>query len=189
MRGIVKALVAAGVVAMLWAPTQAQAEGYISPFAGVHFGNDQLEKKAVYGVDAGWMGAGIIGGEVDFGWAPNAFGESVDNHVLDLMANLIIGVPVGGTRGPGIKPYVTGGLGLIQTVIGSGISDVADYDQKDLGFNLGAGAMGFFSDHVGLRGDVRYFRTINNNDSTLDDVDLDLGSFDFWRATVGVVIR
>jgi hypothetical protein len=49
--------------------------------------------------------------------------------------------------------------------------------------------MGFFNNHVGLRGDVRYFRTINNNDSSLDDVNLDLGSFDFWRASVGVVIR
>lgn len=189
MRGAVKALVVAGVVAMLWAPSQARAEGYISPFAGVHFGNDQIEKKPVYGVNAGWMGAGVIGGEIDFGWAPDAFGESVDNHVLDLMANLIVGIPVGGTRGPGIRPYVTGGLGLIQTVIGSGIDGIDDYDQKDFGFNLGAGAMGFFSDHVGLRGDVRYFRTINDNDSSLDDLDLDLGNFDFWRASVGIVIR
>lgn len=189
MRGVLKAVLVAGVVAMLWAPTQARAEGYISPFAGVHFGNDQLEKKMVYGANAGWMGAGVIGAELDFGWAPDAFGESVDNHVLDLMGNLIVGIPVGGTSGPGIRPYVTGGLGMIQTVIGSGISGVDDYDKKDFGFNLGAGAMGFFSDHVGLRGDVRYFRTINNNDSSLDDVDFDLGGFDFWRASVGLVIR
>lgn len=188
MRGAMKALVAVGVVAMLWAPSQARAEGYISPFAGVHFGNDQIEKKPVYGVNAGFMGAGILGAEVDFGWAPDAFGESVDNRLVDLMANLIVGVPVGGTTGPGIRPYVTGGLGLIQTVIGSGINGVDDFDQKDLGFNLGAGAMGFFSDHVGLRGDVRYFRTLNN-DSSIDDLEVDLGSFDFWRATVGVVIR
>ncbi len=189
MRGAMKALVAAGVVAMLWAPSQARAEGYISPFAGVMFGNDQLEKKPVYGVNAGWMGAGIIGAEVDFGWAPDVFGESVDNHVLDLMANLIIGVPIGGTSGAGIKPYVTGGLGMIQTVIGSGVAGIDDYDKKDLGFNLGAGAMGFFNDHVGLRGDVRYFRTLDNDDSSFDDVDFDLGGFDFWRASVGIVIR
>ena len=189
MRGAMNVLVAAGVVAMLLTPSQARAEGYISPFAGVHFGNDQIEKKPVYGANAGWMGAGVIGGEVDFGWAPNAFDESVDNHVLDLMANLIVGVPVGGTSGPGIRPYVTGGLGLIQTVIGSGIQGVDDYDQRDFGFNVGAGAMGFFSDHVGLRGDVRYFRTINNDDSSLDNVNFDLGNFDFWRASVGVVLR
>ncbi|HUR34904.1 MAG TPA: outer membrane beta-barrel protein [Vicinamibacterales bacterium] len=185
-----KALILAGVVATALAPAQARAEGYISPFAGVHFGNDQLEKKFVFGADAGWMGAGIIGGEVDFGWAPDAFGESVDNHLLDVMGNLIIGVPIGGTSGRGVRPYVTGGLGMIQSKISSGLSGVPDYDKKDFAFDVGAGAMGFFSDHVGLRGDVRYFRTINNNDSSLDNgLNLDLGNFDFWRASVGVVIR
>ena len=28
------------------------------------------------------------------------------------MGNLIVGVPVGGTHGSGIRPYVTAGLGL-----------------------------------------------------------------------------
>jgi opacity protein-like surface antigen len=189
MRRVMKSLAAAGVVALLWLPSEARAEGYISPFAGVNFGNNQLEKKFAWGADAGFMGAGVIGGEVDFGWAPNAFGESVDNHVLDLMGNLIIGVPIGGTHGAGIRPYVTGGLGLIQSKISSGVSGV-DFDTKNFGFNLGAGAMGFFGDHFGLRGDLRYFRTINNNDSSLNNgLNLDLGGFDFWRASVGIVIR
>jgi opacity protein-like surface antigen len=188
MRRAIKALVVASVFALLFAPATARAEGYVSPFAGVHFGNDQLEKNFAWGVDAGWMGAGVIGGEIDFGYGPDAFGETVDNHVLDVMGNLIIGVPVGGTRGPGIRPYVTGGLGMIQSKI-SGVGSIPDFDQKDFGFNLGAGAMGFFSDHVGLRGDVRYFRTINSDDSADDDFDFDLGSFDFWRASVGLVIR
>lgn len=188
MRRMTRTLLCTATLALLWMPVQARAEGYISPFAGVHFGNDTLEKKFVWGGNAGYMGAGAIGAEIDFGWAPNAFDETTDNHVLDLMGNLIIGVPIGGTRGPGLRPYVTGGLGLIQTKISSGISGVPDFDSKDLGFNLGAGAMGFFSDHVGLRGDVRYFRTLNreNDDSGLD---LDLGDFDFWRASLGLVIR
>lgn len=186
MRGAIKALVVAGVVGLLWAPTQARAEGYVSPFAGVHFGNDQIEKKFVWGADAGWMGAGIIGGEVDFGWGPNAFDEVTDNHVMDIMGNVIVGIPVGGTRGPGLRPYVTGGLGLIQSKI-AGAGSFPDFDRKDFGFNLGAGAMGFFSDHVGLRGDVRYFRTINHDDAK--DLNFDLGNFDFWRASVGLVLR
>jgi opacity protein-like surface antigen len=182
-----KKLVGAAVVALLWMPAQARAEGYVSPFAGVHFGEDSFENKFVWGADAGFMGAGAIGFEVDFGLAPNVFDETVDNHVLDLMGNLIVGVPVGGTRGPGIRPYVTGGLGLIQTKISSGLNGVPDFKSNDFGFNLGAGAMGFFSDHVGLRGDVRYFRTLNSNDDNV--LNLDVGSFDFWRASVGVVLR
>lgn len=189
MRNAIKGFVAAGAMALLLAPATARAEGYVSPFAGVTFGNNQLEKKFVWGLNAGYMGSGIIGAEVDFGWSPNAFGESVDNHVMDLMGNLIVGIPVGGTRGAGIRPFVTGGAGLIQSKIsGGGVVD--DYDQKDFGFNLGAGVMGFVSSHVGLRGDVRYFRTVNNNDGSFDNgLDLDLGNFDFWRATIGLVIR
>ncbi|MGE3959561.1 MAG: outer membrane protein [Vicinamibacterales bacterium] len=184
-----KALIVAGVLALLWAPAQARAEGYVSPFAGITFGNNQMEQHFMWGVNAGYMGAGVIGAELDFGWAPNAFGESVDNHVMDLMGNLIIGVPIGGTSGPGVRPYVTGGLGLIQSKIAAaGFSP--EYSTRDLGFNLGAGAMGFFSDHVGLRGDVRYFRTLTDDGSSLDNgLDLDLGNFDFWRASIGLVIR
>ncbi len=68
---------------------------------------------------------------------------------------------------------VSGGLGLIQTMIRSGVNGIDDANKKDFGSNLGGGAMGFFNDHVGLRGDVNF----------------DLGSFDFWRAPVGVVLR
>ena len=189
MRRAIKALVLTGVLAVLWAPTQARADGYVSPWAGVNFGNDQAEGDWAFGVNAGAMGAGIIGGELDFGFAPNFFGESVDNHVMNVMGNLIIGVPVGGTSGPGIRPYVTGGLGLIRTSIDSSVAGVDAFTTNDFGFNLGAGAMGFFNDHFGLRGDVRYYRTLNEDSGDDELVDFDLGAFDFWRASIGIVIR
>ena len=105
------------------------------------------------------------------------------------MGNLIIGIPVGGTHGAGIRPYLTGGLGLVQTKIVSGVTGIADTDNNDFGFNFGGGVMGFFSNHVGIRGDVRYFRTVNN-DSTFDNgLNIDLGGFDFWRGSFGLVFR
>ena len=189
MRVAMRAVIVAGVLAMLWAPVQARAEGYVSPFAGVHFGNDQIESKWGWGADAGYMGGGIFGLELDFGWLPNAFDETVDNHVMDLMGNLIIGIPVGGTHGAGIRPYFTGGLGLVQTKIASGITDIADTENNDFGFNVGGGVMGFFSNHIGLRGDLRYFRTVNNESTFDNGLNIDLGGFDFWRGSFGVVIR
>ena len=188
MRGVIKGLIVAGVMAVLWAPSQARAEVYVSPFAGIHFGNDEIEKKFVWGANAGFMGAGIIGAEVDFGWAPNAFDEPTDNHIMDVMGNLIVGVPIGGTSGVGVRPYLTGGLGMIQTKIASDITGIPDTDNKDFGFNVGGGLMGYFSDHIGLRGDLRYFRAFsdNNFDSLLN---ADLGGFDFWRGSIGLVIR
>jgi hypothetical protein len=47
--------------------------------------------------------------------------------------------------------------------------------------------MGFFSDNVGIRGDIRYFRAVRDTDP--DGVDLELGSFKFWRGTVGVTFK
>jgi len=43
-------------------------------------------------------------------------------------------------------------------------------------------------DNFGLRGDVRYFRSLQD-DNGGDDIDLGFGSFDFWRATVGATFR
>ena len=57
------------------------------------------------------------------------------------------------------------------------------------GWNAGAGVMGFFNDHVGLRGDIRYLRSFENQ---LGQNDIDFtgpGQFHFWRAAVGVVLR
>ncbi len=56
--------------------------------------------------------------------------------------------------------------------------------------NAGAGLMGFFTDHVGLRGDIRYFRSFEDTDPDTDvDFDLAGGDFDFWRGTVGLAFR
>ena len=46
-------------------------------------------------------------------------------------------------------------------------------------------------DHVGLRGDLRYFRNFNDNSviSIPNGTNIDFGSFHFWRASFGVVLR
>jgi opacity protein-like surface antigen len=186
MRRVMRVLVLTAAVAFVLTPAQVRAEGYVNPWLGGNFGNSSAEGKVAFGVNAGGMGAGIIGGELSFGFAPDFFGESVENSVLDLMGNLIIGIPVGGTSGPGIRPFVTGGLGLIRTSIDAPGVDAAN----DFGYNLGGGVMGYFTDHIGLRGDVRYLRTLNSEDLDAPGVpDIDLGSFHFWRATIGLVIR
>jgi hypothetical protein len=107
MRRLSKALILTGVIACIAAPMPAHAEGYVSPWAGISFGSSADNSQGTFGVDAGGMGAGIIGGEVDFGYSPSFFGTKSDfgnNTVLDLMGNVIIGVPIGGTRGAGVRP-------------------------------------------------------------------------------------
>ncbi len=165
--------------------SQARADGYISPWAGVNFGSDVSHGRGAFGVNAGAMGAGVVGGELGFGYSPSFFGTTNDfghNTVIDLMANLIVGVPVGGQRGAGIRPFVTAGVGLIRTQIDGGTVFDVSASNNDFGWNAGLGLMGYFTDHVGLRGDIKYLR--NFTDDTLD-----LGNLHYWRASVGVVFR
>jgi hypothetical protein len=58
-------------------------------------------------------------------------------------------------------------------------------DNSEFGFNVGAGAMGFFTDHVGIRGDVRYLRSFVDPDED-NEFDLGVGNFDYWRAARGL---
>lgn len=176
--------------AIVGAATDARADGYITPFAGINFANDHGTGRGNVGVGVGWMGAGIAGVDLDLGWAPNYFGSQGkigDNHVLTGMANLIVGVPADrayGMRGAGIRPYGTIGVGVMQTKL------TASPSHNDLGASAGVGVMGFFSRVVGLRGDVRYFRNFRDEPTpSIDNSTLQFGSFHFWRASLGVVIR
>jgi len=194
MRRPLKVLILTAALAVIYAPAPAYAEGYVSPWvsanAGTRFG-DFDNGRAGFGVNAGGMGNGIIGGELDFGFSPSYFGtKSIfgNNSVLDLMGNVIVGVPVGGTRGAGLRPFVTGGLGLIRTQV-DGLDNI-NASNNMAGWNLGAGVMGYFNDHVGLRGDVKYLRSFEDTNTGINIIDFNqAGQFHFWRAAVGVVLR
>src|SRR5437868_2521235 len=93
--------VAGGAAALSGDPMRARADGFVTPWVGSAFGSSIKNGQATIGVSAGGMGAGIIGGEADFGWSPSFFGTKSDfgnNTVMNLMGNLIIGIPVGGTH-------------------------------------------------------------------------------------------
>lgn len=193
MRRVLKLLVVTAAVAMIWAPLDARAEGYVSPWVGVQFGSDFNNGRAGFGADAGFMGAGIIGGELDFGYSPSFFGTQNDfgnNTVINLMGNVIIGVPVGGTHGAGVRPYVTGGVGLLRTQIDGGTLANVSSSNNQWGWNVGAGVMGYFNDHVGLRGDVRYLRGFEDLNTGNQVIDLNgANQLHFWRTSFGVVLR
>ena len=104
------------------------------------------------------------------------------------MGNIIIGVPVGGQTGAGMRPYVSGGAGLLRTRVDD-VDDFFDVNENSFGINAGGGVMAFFGDNVGIRGDIRYFRSINDSDNGRLRPGLGLGSFDFWRGTIGVSFR
>jgi len=195
MRRAFKFIVASAAVAAICAPAAARADGFVSPWAAVQFWGridnvreDVDRGRAAFGVTAGGMGAGIIGGEIDFGYSPSFFGTENDfgnNTVIDVMGNIIIGVPIGGTTGGGVRPYFTGGVGLLRSQIDGGTFFNVSSSTNEFGWNAGGGVMGFFNDHFGLRGDFRYMRAFSG-----DIVHgLDLGKLNFTRLSIGVVIR
>ena len=190
MRGVTKACVLLATVAIVFAPAQARADGYVNPWIGVNALNGTDEGNITFGVTTGYMGAGVFGFEADFGYSPHFF--TLDNDLtsrtgVTIMGNAILGIPIGGTHGAGIRPFVSSGIGLIRTM--TGFENVSGFSSStnSLGWDAGVGMMGFFNDHIGLRGDLRYFRTFEDSITGIDL--LNGGRLRFWRFSGGVTFR
>jgi opacity protein-like surface antigen len=186
---------AALVVVVALAPASAHADWLFTPSVGTTFGADTNGREHfTFGTSLGWMGGGIFGWEADLAWTPEFFEGNDDDFDLDggsnvvtAMGNVIVGVPIGGQRDAGFRPYLTAGLGMLQAEARSN-DDLFRVDNSEFGFNVGAGALGFFSDHIGLRADLRYLRSFADPEED-NEFDLDIGNFDYWRATGGLTFR
>lgn len=148
----------------LAAASDVRAQGYISPFIGFDFGGDSGcptasdcdDKNSNLGVSGGKLGA-LAGIEVELGYARNFFGElpGVDNSVLTLMTNVIVGPKIGA-----IRPFVLGGVGLMKSHVEFDAGSLLD-SSNDFGWNIGGGVMLMFGDHIGVRGDLRRFKSFS----------------------------
>lgn len=191
--------IVAALVSVL-APASARADFLFTPNIGMTFGGAADGREHLtYGVSVGWMGAGIFGFEGDFQFTPEFFEPKDDDidfidssNVFTAMGNAIIGIPIGGQSGAGFRPFGIAGVGLLKTRQETA-DQVFDVDSNEFGFNVGAGVMGFASDRLGFRGDVRYTRSFNDLDgigvSDEGIAGLSAGDFDFWRANFGVILR
>lgn len=171
MRRVIKMLVFVAAAAIVNLPTVVRAEGYINPWAGINFAGDPTPQKGfhTFGVSAGDTGS-KAGLDINFGYTNHYV--KADSKVVDLMVGLTAG-PQLGNGAQSARPYVVGGVGLLR----SGSGDFAD---NNFGFNVGGGVFLFFTDNIGIRGEVRYFRALNGGD---------LLDFHFTRAQLGIVIR
>lgn len=183
------------------APAAAQADWLFTPFVGATFGGNaevggvgdnfknEFERKINYGASLAWLGAGVVGFEADFGYSPNFFRADDDSdkfnlvgdgNVTTLMGNVMFAAPAGP-----IRPYASGGVGLMKSKVDSA-GQFFDASRNDFGYNAGAGIMAM-GGNVGIRGDVRYFRSLRSESD--DSIDFALGNFKFWRGTVGVTFK
>jgi hypothetical protein len=188
---LVLSVVLLGVAAL-----PARADGFFTPFVGYDFGGDSKcpsingcqDKHSNFGVSFGKMGT-VFGFEEDIAFAKDFFGTvpGVDNSVFTAMSNLLIGVGAGP-----VQPYFLAGFGLIRPHTSLTLGN-SDFNKYALGYDIGGGVNGFFSKHVGVRGDLRHLHTAQDipilgsvSNQTIFAVDQKL---DFWRVSLGLVLR
>jgi opacity protein-like surface antigen len=185
---------AALCVAVLACAVPARADGFVTPFYGYNFGGDSNcpmitgceDKRANFGVSFGSMGT-VFGFEEDIAFAKDFFGTipNVDNSVFTAMSSLLVGLG----KGP-VQPYVVAGAGLIRTHTSLNPTQF-NADGNSLGYVLGAGVNGYFTRHIGVRGDVRHLQTLQDL-SLIRNVAAQVfvnQKLDFWRASVGLSLR
>lgn len=180
-------------------PRAARADYLFMPFIGGTFAREtvfhigaELEessKNVIFGGSASWLTAGILGIEGEFAYAPSFF--EVENPLSDIQSSklftlsgsVIVAVPLSVSE-YSLRPYAIGGVGLIHSGISYDL--LTPVDDNSLGFNLGGGAIGFFSRRTGVRFELRHFRTFEREAREFGDI---ASRVSFWRFTVGAVVR
>lgn len=187
MRTFTLALLAGAILA---SPSVARAnDWFVSPFIGAHAGSDAPRTSPGVGVSGGWIGR-WVGGEFDLGYDPEFFDQNgfiTNRRMITMMGNAIAPIPWV-YRGDMFKPYIVGGVGVLKPKL-SEAGDIFALDARKFGMNLGGGVMSFVNPHVGVRGDVRYFRGLRGSDADTNAFGLDLSTFHYWRVSVGLIAK
>ena len=177
----------------------ARADFLITPYIGSAFGGRTTlfdldigaasAKHWTFGGGAAWLSDQVLGVEADFAMVPGFFENSSEaglitgSRVTTLTGNVLAALPLSVSR-ESLRPYVTGGLGLIHATADDfiGLNESGDW----LGLQVGAGAIGLISERAGVRFDLRHFRALSR-DTTLRGERA--SKLSFWRATVGFTLR
>jgi opacity protein-like surface antigen len=172
-------------------PERSAAQGFISPLLGYDFGGDSScpeiagceDKNLNIGAGLGTLGR-IAGFELEVSYAKNFFGDApgFNSSVLTVMGSLIVGPQIGPVR-----PYATGGIGLIKSHVSTDPVVLFDATNNDFGWNIGGGLIVFLGEHVGVRGDIRHFHSFQ--DLEILNFPLSDTKLDFGRASAALVFR
>jgi len=140
------------------------------------------------------LGKGILGVEgvtvftTGFrGIDPAATNLIDSSRVFGLAGNAVLTTPKHLTE-YSLRPYVSGGFGFMRLDVNhvKGAEAVSLHESFPA-LNIGGGAVGFLTDHTGVRFDFRYYKRIGETTSGL--VALDHPEVSFMTLSVGVVFR
>ncbi len=189
MKLITRLLLTTTLLAM---PAAAHAQLQVSPFAGVNFGGDTTKTSGTAGVSATYWVFNWMGIEAEAAYSPMFFeqdGFLTSRSVTTMTGSFIFKAPMTSKMSSDkFQPYITTGLGTLRPNL-SEAGGLAVAKGNTLALSVGVGATGFINEHVGLRGDLRYFRGLRESDLETNSFGLDFSKFSFWRPTAGLVVR
>ena len=138
------------------------------------------------------FGGGLLGVESVFVWTPGFFDDDnsrfaqlvKSSRSILWMGNVAVTAPRRWTE-YGLRPFVSGGIGWLhmRTIEQAGVFGV---NEHALGFNIGGGAIGFFTERTGIRFDLRYHSNLKPTPDVPGFGDVRLR---YLTASVGLVLR
>ena len=138
--------------------------------------------RAVYGIAFGSL-VPKAGAEIEFVYLPQLFETGVvsTSRAFSVMGDVFVGPTIGPVR-------VYGAIGVGDFYVNLS-APAADFSSHYLTVNGGAGVAVFFGSHLGVRGDLRYFRPTGLIADDLQQVGVDPEQLKFWRRTVGLTLK
>lgn len=182
-------------------PREADAQDLLLiPYLGFTFGSGSAlfadlergggESASAVGGSVAVLGQGILGVEGDIGYVPGFFerGEAQivfpGSFVTSLTGSVMLTLPLTITR-ESLRPYVVAGGGVMWAEARD-VASVFEIRSTMPAVAFGGGAIGFLSNTVGVRFDLRYIRSLGAGDDQISG----LGPrVKFWRGSVGLVLK
>jgi hypothetical protein len=186
------------LLAALALPATASAEWQFSPMIGITFGgkttlqdfeNATGNIHPTFGISGTYLTSGVFGVEGLAVLTPGFFQAGNDivesSRTTAIMANVVITVPRRWAE-YSLRPFASGGIGLMRSTQEDNLG-LLPVSSNVAGYNIGGGAVGYFSKTSGVRFDFRYYSNLHGVDQgavAIGDVRLR-----YMTATVGFVIR
>jgi hypothetical protein len=190
-----------GCLCLVAVPRAAGAEWHLTPTVGLTFAANTSIVDLDHGTEkvhphfggiVSLLGGGVLGIEALIVLTPGFFNGDLDfiksSRSLALMGNVVLTAPRRWTE-YNLRPFVSGGVGLLHISFQEK-ADVLPVTENLVGFNIGGGAIGFFSPRTGVRFDLRYYSNLYGQSPgegvllTSDKLHLR-----YMTASVGVVLR
>ena len=177
------------VLVFLGGAQPARADWLLTPFAGAAFRTSTgfldldgvaSRRHATYGIALTLFPERVLGIEVESTWTPAAFtGHDLveSSRLLTGTGSLLVALPDGWSRF--VRPYATIGAGVIN-ISSIDINGIFPIDSTRPVASVGGGVWWPITGRLGVRGDVRFLRTLSDEASNW---------FETWHATVGATVR